>query len=138
MQEIWVLFLGSEDPLEKEMATHSRILAWKISWTEGCSPWGCKESGTTEQSTLPFVVAESLHVLSGGRKSACNWQSGLCQTHKQRDEYTDGHKSTFSEVKGKSPYAWVGCSFIQENWFSKKSVWLRKLPAFSTPVYLIR
>ena len=58
---------------------------------------------------------------------------------RNRDEYTDGHKSPFSEVKGKSPYAWVGCSFRQENWSSKKSVWLRKLPAFSTPkVYLIR
>ena len=30
----WVRFLGQEDPLEKEMATHSSILAWKIPWTE--------------------------------------------------------------------------------------------------------
>ena len=34
MQEIWVQSLGLEDPLEKEMATHSGILAWKISWAE--------------------------------------------------------------------------------------------------------
>ena len=34
MQEIPVQFLGREDPLEKEMATHSSILAWKILWTE--------------------------------------------------------------------------------------------------------
>ena len=34
MQETWVRFLGREDPLEKEMATHSRILAWRIPWTE--------------------------------------------------------------------------------------------------------
>ena len=34
MQEIWVRFLGWEDPLEKEMATQSSILAWKIPWTE--------------------------------------------------------------------------------------------------------
>ena len=34
MQETWVPFLGQEDPLEKEMATHSSILAWKIPWTE--------------------------------------------------------------------------------------------------------
>ena len=33
-QEIWVQSLGWEDPLEKEMATHSRILAWEILWTE--------------------------------------------------------------------------------------------------------
>ena len=34
MQEIWVQSLGREDPLEKEMATHSGTLAWKIPWME--------------------------------------------------------------------------------------------------------
>ena len=34
MQETQVRSLGEEDPLEKEMATHSTILAWRISWTE--------------------------------------------------------------------------------------------------------
>ena len=34
MQETWVQFLGWEDPLEKEMAIHSNILAQKIPWTE--------------------------------------------------------------------------------------------------------
>ena len=45
VQETWVQFLGQEDPLEKEMATHSSILTWKILWTEehGRLPWGCKK-----------------------------------------------------------------------------------------------
>ena len=34
MQETWIRSLGWEDPLEKEMATHSSILAWEIPWTE--------------------------------------------------------------------------------------------------------
>ena len=34
MQETQILSLGQEDPLEKEIATHSSILAWKIPWTE--------------------------------------------------------------------------------------------------------
>ena len=34
MQEIWVCFLGREDPMEKEMAILSSVLAWKIPWTE--------------------------------------------------------------------------------------------------------
>ena len=41
---------GSGRPLEKEMATHSSILAWEMSWTEsllGYSPWGSKELDTT-------------------------------------------------------------------------------------------
>ena len=49
MQETWVQPLGQEDSLEKEMATHSSILAWKIPWTEehvvGYSPWGGKTAG---------------------------------------------------------------------------------------------
>ena len=53
MQETQVPSLGWEDPLEKGMATHSSILAWRIPWTEepggvGYSPWGCKELDTTE------------------------------------------------------------------------------------------
>ena len=34
VRETWVQSLGREDPLEKEMATHSSILAWRIPWTE--------------------------------------------------------------------------------------------------------
>ena len=50
-QETLVQSLGWEDPLEKEMATHSSILAWKISWIEepgGLQFMGCKDSDTTE------------------------------------------------------------------------------------------
>ena len=42
MWETWVPSLGWEDPLEKGMATHSSILAWRIPWT--VYPWGYKES----------------------------------------------------------------------------------------------
>ena len=43
MWEIWVQSLGWEDPLEKEMATHSSILAWRIPWTE--EPGGLQSMG---------------------------------------------------------------------------------------------
>ena len=52
MWETWVQSLGWEDPLEKEMATHSSTLAWRIPWTESLvsySSWGGKELDTTEQ-----------------------------------------------------------------------------------------
>ena len=42
-QKMWAQFLGQEDPLEKEMATHSSILAWKIPWTE--EPGGLESMG---------------------------------------------------------------------------------------------
>ena len=57
VQETWVQPLGWEDLLEKEMATHSNILGWKIPWTEepvGYSPWGRKEVVTTEQLHFHF------------------------------------------------------------------------------------
>ena len=50
MQKTQVPSLGQEDPMEKGMATHPSILAWSIPWTEaGYSPWGRKESDTTER-----------------------------------------------------------------------------------------
>ena len=51
MEEAWVPSLGWEDPLEKEMATHSYILDWRISWTEEAGrpqSVGSRESDTTE------------------------------------------------------------------------------------------
>ena len=59
MRETWVQSLGQEDPLEKEMATHSSILAWRIPWAEeqvGYSPPGRKESDTTERLHFTFTL----------------------------------------------------------------------------------
>ena len=50
VQETRVLSLGWEDPLEKEMATHSSILAWKISWRE--EPDGLQSMGSQSQARL--------------------------------------------------------------------------------------
>ena len=51
MKKTWVRSLGWEDPMEKEMAAHSSILAWRIPWTEEpgglYSPWGHVEQDTT-------------------------------------------------------------------------------------------
>ena len=58
MRETRVQSLGLEDLLEKEMAAHPNILAWKIPWMEepgGYSPWGCKELDMTEQLHFHFL-----------------------------------------------------------------------------------
>ena len=50
VQRTWAQSLGQEDPLEKEMAAHSNILAWEIPWTEEpgrLQSMGSKKSGTT-------------------------------------------------------------------------------------------
>ena len=61
MQEMRVRSVGPEDPLEKEMATHSSILAWEILWTE--EPGGLQSIGSqrvrhdlTEHTHLEFEI----------------------------------------------------------------------------------
>ena len=49
MQETWIRFLGREDPLEKGMATHSSILAWRFLWTE--EPGGLQSLGLQKSWT---------------------------------------------------------------------------------------
>ena len=66
----WTLVqsLGGEDPLEKEMGTHSSIIAWKIPWTEEPGRvqfMGCKESDTIEPTyiyTLILLIQEKAEV----------------------------------------------------------------------------
>ena len=76
----WI-FLGWEDSLEEEMATHSSILAWKSPWTEepgGYSPWGHKESDTTEQlSTAHNTNTKKKTLMAGGESMKMQCISSL-------------------------------------------------------------
>ena len=67
MQENWDRSLGWEDPLEKEKATHSSILAWRIHGLY--SPRACKELDTTEQLSL----SQAAHSPGTGRDLTTNW-----------------------------------------------------------------
>ena len=80
IRETQVQSLGWEDPLEKEMATHSSILAWRIPWTEepgGLQSVGVPESDTTKHLTLITLISLSTTPrvfpdISIGKESACN------------------------------------------------------------------
>ena len=68
MEETWVWSLGQEDLLEKEMATHSSMLAWRIPWTE--EPRGLQSMGSQRvgqdlatKSPLPCLLHEYLQLL---------------------------------------------------------------------------
>ena len=70
-QETRIRSLGQEDPLEKKMATHSSILAWRIPWTEESgglqSPKRCKEpkeSDMTERLTLSLFTDDVIREIS--------------------------------------------------------------------------
>ena len=59
VKETWVQFLGREDPLEKEMAPHSSILAWRVPWTEEpgrLQSMGSQELDTTKQLNHHYIV----------------------------------------------------------------------------------
>ena len=59
MQETWVQFLGQKDPLEKGMATHTSILAWRIPWTE--------EPGRLQSMEVQRVRYDLVTTLLSGR-----------------------------------------------------------------------
>ena len=66
MRETRVRSLGWEDPLEKEMAIHSRTIAWKIPWTEEpgrLQSMGRKESDRTERLHFHFTLAIVIRLL---------------------------------------------------------------------------
>ena len=69
MQEKWVRLLSREDPLEKEMATHSNIFAWEIPWTEeagGLQSAGLQQLDLTKQlSTRACITVRDVLVLAG-------------------------------------------------------------------------
>ena len=66
MQETWVRSLGQEDPLEKEMAPHSSILAWRIPWTEEpgrLQSTGSQRLGHDWATSLHFALCNSTSLL---------------------------------------------------------------------------
>ena len=70
MQEIWVPSLGREDPLKKEMTTHSSILAWEILWTE--EPGRLQSMGSEKSQTqLKRLNNSNIFV----KNSLCKWNS---------------------------------------------------------------
>ena len=83
MWDTWVQSLHQEDPVEKGIATHSSILAWESHGRRrlaGNSPWGRKESGTTEQLTLLlfmyFTIVRTLNMSC--TLSACRALLTIC------------------------------------------------------------
>ena len=123
MWETWVWSLGQEDPLEKEMATHTSILAWEIPWTEkpcGYSP-RVTESDMTEWLThfqhtiiitffwLYHTACRILVPWPGIKPMPLQWKLGILTT----------------EPSGKSPYYYY-CYFH----FTDKKTWVREVKWF--------
>ena len=79
VQETRVRSLAWEDPLEKEMATHSSILAWRIPWTEDpdrLQSMGCKESDMTERLHFRRKAISNLGFPGGSDDKAPAYNAG--------------------------------------------------------------
>ena len=83
MQETWVRSLGQEDPLEKEMAIHSRTVAWKIPRTEEpgrLQSMGLQRDGNTRPPDLPL---EKPVCRSGSNSQNWTWDNRLVPNRKR-------------------------------------------------------
>ena len=99
MLETQVRSLGQKDPLEKEMATHSSTLAWKIPWTGAwwATVHRARESDTTEQLHFHFqriaqrdkkaFLNEQCLIIEGSNKRGENWK------HQRGILLKDGHNN---------------------------------------------
>ena len=133
MQEMWVWPLGWEDILEEGMATHSRILAWRIPCKEepgGHSPWGHKELDTTG-------VTEHMHT-SWVWEDAELWMSSyLTEKVMAPHSSTLAWKFPWTEEPGRLQS--MGSRRVRHDWATSLSLfpfmhWRRKCQP--TPVFL--
>ena len=81
-QEMQVRFLGREDPREKEMATHSRILAWRISWTEEL---GGLQYMQSQESDMTYHYLSFLFLFPHMHKGLCVYNSQCDDTWISQD-----------------------------------------------------
>ena len=103
MQETWVQSLGWEDPLEKVMATHSKVLAWRIPWTG--EPGRLQSMGSQSQTQLSIHTthtpqkAQAL-VNLGGQRVRGVYSFWLCSPHSLAKEEGAVVSWKFQEGKG--------------------------------------
>ena len=83
VQETWVLFLGWDDPLEKEIATHSSIIAWEIPWMG--DPGNLQSMGSQrighDWATSLYLLSKKMGCLSGCLVASASVQKLFCGTY---------------------------------------------------------
>ena len=106
MQKTWVQSLGQEDPLEKEMATHSSILAWEIPWMEepgGLQSTGSQRVGHDWATSLSFFHVSMSHV------NIKPWRFSALSIFISKSKLTEWYASDSDEV-------WYKISFSINSW----------------------
>ena len=103
MRETWVRSQACEDPLEKEMATHSSTLAWKISWTE--EPCSLQSMGSqrvrtwlSDFTTLQFSSVQFTRSVVSDSLRPMNRSTPDLPVHHQLLEFTQTHINQVSDA----------------------------------------
>ena len=84
MQQTWVRFLGREDPLEKEMATHSSIFAWRIPWTK--KPGRLQSMGSRVRHNLVTCQQDNAQNSSNEASTICEMTTPRCSSWIQKTQ----------------------------------------------------
>ena len=129
MQETWVGSVLQEDPLEKEIATHSSILAWEIPWIEelgGLQSMGSQRIKTQLSTHKHTHTTEYTHTHTHTHTQVCRWPPNTCLP-----SYTVHFKSKciviYNHLEPKEPFRTVllGCSScLQSQWYN---IFLKKM-----------
>ena len=108
VQETWVQSLGWEDPLQKEMATHSSTLAWKIPWTE--EPGRLQSMGSQRVGhdwETPLSLSLSSHTTNNGRIRIQPTDLSLSQYAKKNSLKNEKRNSSFAQLSLTASYVWT-------------------------------
>ena len=111
MRETWAQSLGQEDPLEKEMATHSSILAWRIPWTK--EPGGLQSTGSQrvkhdwETSLAHFVYIYMFFVYIQGAYAYTHRISAF-QDEMSSSDWSLNYLNVFNTTKVYTENDWGG------------------------------
>ena len=108
MQETWVKSLGREDLLEKEMATHSSILAWKILWTEGP---GRLQSVESQRVRPNWATLRMVFINNIAHRSCCTSIKNSAQQWKLTDS------SPVCLCEGIETSSWAKEVIVGKQWF---------------------
>ena len=135
MQETQVRSPDQGDPLEKEMATHSSTLAWKIPWRSlvGYSPWGCKESDMTVTS-LSFFLSMTQNPWASNSTScaillllfSCQVMSDSLRLHGLQHTRLPCPSPSLAVWSNLGPLSHLPYSFYIFIFFDKRTPWLNQ------------
>ena len=110
MQEMWVHSLGQENPLEKGMATHSKILAWEIPWTEEPGGLHIPRDGKDLNTTKRLSTHTHHHLQEAFfLPPSCSFSLQISTIHYVLVQMREALVDVVQRTRGSDPYSTMNC-----------------------------